>query len=156
MYHQERLQRFLVVPAFALLLFQLALLPQSVESSSVPGFCLKEDYRPAETFVAQSSSKKHNYFDDFLIHGTVFNDKALAFPAVELRIRRTGEKKYHWETYTNSRGDFAIRVPKGSDYEILVHAKGFTDQTQTIDAKTGEDDKLLAFRMELPVAGGKK
>lgn len=139
MLFRQRPQRFLVVPALALLFFHLPLWARDF----------------VETFVAQSSSQKHNYFDGFLIHGTVFNEKALAFPAVQLRIRRAGEKKFHWETYTNSRGDFAIRVPKDSEYEILVHAKGFTDQTQTIDAKNGEDEKLLAFRME-PSGEGKK
>jgi hypothetical protein len=140
MYSQQRLQRYFVVGAFTWLLFQPFQPPLLARNL-------------AETSVAQSSSKK-NYFEGFLIHGTVFDDKALAFPSVELRIRRAGEKKFRWETYTNSRGDFAVRVPKGTDYEIVVHAKGFTDQTQAIDAKI-EDEKLLSFRME-PSAGGKK
>ena len=36
-----------------------------------------------------------------------------------LRLRKDGEKKYKWETSTNSRGEFAVRVPQGSNYENM-------------------------------------
>ncbi len=90
-----------------------------------------------------------------MIRGTVFNERALSFPSVQLRIRVAGEKKCRWETYTNSRGEFAVRVQQGLDYEMLVHAKGFADQTRTIDAKTGENEQNVVFRM-VPIEGGKK
>ncbi len=105
--------------------------------------------------VDKRAKKKYSHANDFLIRGTVFNDKALSFPGVELRIRPAGEKKYRWATYTNSRGEFAVRVPQGSDYEMLVHAKGFSDQTRTIDAKNGGNEETVVFRLE-PAAGGKK
>ena len=114
---------------------------------------------PAPTAPAASSSKpgktKYSHKNDFLIRGTVFNDKALSAPGVQLRIRRTGEKKFRWESYTNSRGEFAVRVPQGSDYEMVIRAKGFADQTRTIDAKNGGNEERLVFRMEL-AAGDKK
>jgi hypothetical protein len=90
-----------------------------------------------------------------LIRGTVFNEQALSFPGAELRIRRAGEKKFRWETYTNSRGEFAVRVPQGSDYEMMVRAKGFEAQTRAIDAKTGDYDGNVVFRMQR-VGGDKK
>jgi hypothetical protein len=90
-----------------------------------------------------------------LIRGTVFTDKALAFPGVQLRIRRAGEKKFRWEDSTNSRGEFAIRVLQGAQYEMVVHVKGFADQTRTIDALTGSGENNVVFRME-PVKKGKK
>lgn len=99
--------------------------------------------------------KKYSHRSDFVIRGTVFNEKALSFPGVELQFRAEGEKKYRWNTYTNSRGEFAVRVPQGSNYEILVRAKGFVDQTRTIDAKKGENEDTLTFRLQ-PVAGGKE
>ena len=99
--------------------------------------------------------KKYSHLNDFLIRGTVFNEKALSFPDVELRLRKQGEKRYKWETYTNSRGEFAVRVPEGSNYEILVHVKGFTDQTKTIEAKGGGNDETLVFRMQ-PITGDGK
>ncbi len=108
---------------------------------------------PATT-LSKPDRKKYSHVNDFLIRGTVFTDKALSFPGVQLRIRKTGEKKYRWESYTNSRGEFAVRVPQGSDYEMLVRAKGFAQQTRTIDAKTGGNEESMVFRM-LPAAGGK-
>jgi Carboxypeptidase regulatory-like domain len=107
------------------------------------------------TKVNKAAKKKYSHANDFLIRGTVFNDKALSLPGVELRIRPAGQKKYRWETYSNSRGEFAVRVPQGSDYEMLVHAKGFSDQTRTIDAKNGGNEETVVFRLE-PAVGGKK
>ena len=52
-------------------------------------------------------------------------------------------------------GDFAVRVPQGSDYEMVVHVKGFADQTRALDAKTGVSEARIVFRME-PDVGGKK
>src|SRR5258707_2696793 len=91
---------------------------------------------PAAT-PGKTDKKKYSHANDFLIRGTVFTDKALSFPGVQLRIRRAGEKKFRWESYTNSRGEFAVRVPQGSEYEMVVHAKGFAEQTRTIDTKSG-------------------
>ena len=110
---------------------------------------------PAPSPAAKNAGKKYSHKNDFLIRGTVFNEKALSFPGVQVRIRIAGEKKYRWETYTNSRGDFAVRVQQGLDYEMLVHAKGFADQTRSLDAKMGDNEETVVFRME-PVAGGKK
>ena len=108
--------------------------------------------------VASSSKqgkKKYSHVNDFLIHGTVFNEKALSFPGVQLRIRRAGEKKFRWEAYTNSRGEFAVRVPQGSDYEIAVRTKGFGEQTRAISAKNGGNEESMVFRMQ-PTEGDKK
>lgn len=97
---------------------------------------------------SKSPNKKYGHADDFLILGTVFTDKGYAFPGIEIRVRRASEKKFHWETYANSRGEFAVRVPKGTDYEMLVRAKGFLDQTKPLDAKSGLSEARLVFRME--------
>jgi hypothetical protein len=113
---------------------------------------------PAATPPASGSSsskgKKYSHASDFLIIGTVFNDKGYAFSGVELRIRRSNEKKFRWDSYTNSRGDFAVRVPQGTDYELVVHAKGFADQTRSMDAKSGVSEARLVFRLE-PAKDGK-
>jgi hypothetical protein len=94
------------------------------------------------------SPSKHSHAEDFLITGTVFTDQGYAFPGIQIRIRRTDEKKFRWESYANSRGEFAVRVPKGTDYEMLVHAKGFLDQSKPVDAKSGLSEARLVFRME--------
>lgn len=119
----------------------------------------QEPPAPAPPAPAAYSSKpgktKYSHQNDFLIRGTVFNDKALSAPGVQLRIRRTGEKKFRWESYTNSRGEFAVRVPQGSEYEMVIRAKGFAEQTRTFDAKNGGNEERMVFRME-PAAGDKK
>jgi Carboxypeptidase regulatory-like domain len=95
-------------------------------------------------------SKKHNskHADDFLVKGTVFTPEGFAFPGVELRIRRAAEKKFHWETYTDSRGEFAVRVKQGSRYQVVARAKGFKDQKQALDATSGSQIDDMVFRME--------
>ncbi len=108
---------------------------------------------PAAT-PSKTDKKKYSHANDFLIRGTVFTDKALSFPGVQLRIRRVGEKKFRWESYTNSRGEFAVRVPQGSNYEMVIQAKGFAEQTRTVDAKAGENEESMVFRMQ-PTSGGK-
>jgi Carboxypeptidase regulatory-like domain len=96
----------------------------------------------------EAKNQKSSHANDFLIIGTVFDAKGYAFPGAELRIRRSTEKKFRWDSYTNSRGEFAMRVPQGSDYEMIVHAKGFEDQARTMDAKTGLSEARIVFRME--------
>jgi len=89
-----------------------------------------------------------------LITGTVFNEKALSFPEVKVRIRQTSEKKFRWETYTNSRGEFAVRVPEGNAYEVQVQVKNFKEQSQTVKADAGAVQQRLSCRLE-PATPGK-
>lgn len=113
---------------------------------------------PAQDSSSKTSKpdkKKHSHADDFLVLGTVFNEKALAFPGVELRLRIEGQKKYKWQTYTNSRGEFAVRVPQGANYEVLAHVKGFVDQTRTIEALGGGNEETVVFRLQ-PTSGDQK
>jgi hypothetical protein len=93
----------------------------------------------------QSTARHSN---DFLVRGTVFTQEGFALPGAELRIRRTAEKKFRWQTFSNSRGDFAVRVKMGADYEVIVRAKGFAEQSVPVDAKTGDRYKDLVFRMQ--------
>ena len=90
----------------------------------------------------------YSHASGFLLRGTIFNDKAKAFPSIELRVRRAGEKKFHWQSFTNSRGEFAMRVPNGAEYEMVVSARGFRDQVKRIEAKSGVSEETFTFRME--------
>ena len=107
---------------------------------------------PAES---SSKGKPPSHAHDFLIRGTVFQPSGMAFPAVKLRIRRESEKKFRWQTVTNSRGEFAVRVPQGLQYEVAVAAKGFAEQSRPVDARSGISEENVAFRLE-PATGGKK
>jgi hypothetical protein len=134
----KRLRRWIVVFSTAVLLApSAAIFARSQDAASLPP--------PPPDSPARA---KYSHANDFLIRGTVFNNKALSFPGVELKIRRVGEKKVRWESYTNSRGEFALRVPQGSEYEMVLHVKGFADQTRTIDANNGGNEQSMVFRME--------
>lgn len=106
---------------------------------------------------SSSSSSKHgqSHANDFLVIGTVFTDKAYALPGAHIRVRRASEKKFRWQTYTNSRGEFALRVPQGDEYEIVVLAKGFADQTGSVSSKSGISEDSVVYRLQ-PASGGKK
>jgi hypothetical protein len=108
--------------------------------------------QPAPSESSSSRKSKHTHADDLVIRGTVFNERGLAMQGVKLRIRRSDQKKSRWETYTNSRGEFAVRVPKGPDYEIAAESKGFAKQSQAIN---GQSEENVVLHMQ-PVSGGKK
>jgi hypothetical protein len=134
----------------------VALLPRTVDGARLTSDDTAGAQGTSESRAPASpkGQPKHSHAYDFLIRGTVFSENALAFPGVQLRVRRAGEKKFHWETYSNSRGEFAIRVPQGTEYELVVHSKGFRDQTRAIDARAGDLQDDVVFRME--PAGGEK
>ncbi len=129
----------------------LAPLAQGQDSPASPAPATSQ---PAAA-AANPSKKKHGHADDFLIRGTVFNHEGLSFPGVQLRVRRTDEKKYRWERYTNSRGEFGVLVPRGPEYEMVVRVKGFADQKRIIDGRTASDEERMVFRLE-PAEGKKK
>jgi hypothetical protein len=94
-----------------------------------------------------SSGKKKN-LPSYVILGTVFNEKALACPNARVQIRREAEKKYRWEAYTNSRGEFAVRVPEGQDYEVVVKEKQYKEVSVKVAAHAGEIQDRLSIRLE--------
>jgi hypothetical protein len=102
------------------------------------------------------SKSKDQPLPTFLVIGTVFNEKALSFPGVEVRIRRSDEKKFRWHTETNSRGEFAVHVPPGYEYEIAVHMKKYKDQTKTVDSKTDVQQRLSIEMEPVTQSEGKK
>jgi hypothetical protein len=104
---------------------------------------------PAGSPGKESSDKKHKSTPVFLILGTVFNERGYAFPGVEIKIRAKGEKKFRYDQYTNSRGEFAVRVPDDFVYEVLVRQKKYKEQTREIAAKMEEVQKRLTFKLEL-------
>lgn len=111
-----------------------------------PGTPAKKSQPSSESSTSKNKDKKT--IPGFLIIGTVFNEKALAFPDVEVRVRLKGEKKFKWNTYTNSRGEFAVRVPEGPDYEVTVQMKHFQNASQVVSAKGGEVQQRLSIKLE--------
>lgn len=95
------------------------------------------------------TAKKSKSLPPFLIMGTVFNENALSFPNVRVQIRRLNEKKFRWEIYTNSRGEFAQRVPEGQEYEVVVKEKKYKDASVKVKANSGDVQDRLSIRLEL-------
>ena len=143
---------FIVVGAAALFICMAPAFPRAQETAPRTPQASPASGAPAPE---KSPKEKYSHAHDFLILGTIFDPKGYAFAGVELRIRRSKEKKYRWDSYTNSRGEFAVRVPQGSDYEMVIHAKGFADQTRALDAKTGVSEARIVFHME-SAEGAKK
>jgi hypothetical protein len=99
---------------------------------------------PSATNPGSSSSKtKSRVVPSFLIIGTVFDERALALPGAQVRIRKSSEKKFRWQASTDSRGEFAVRVPPGEEYEVVIHAnKKYEDATQAVDGKVDVQQRL--------------
>lgn len=133
-----RILLVLCLPAFAYSL--AAQEPAPAPAQPVPSADSSSQQKPSST------ARSHS--DDFLVRGTVFTAEGLALPGAELRIRRVSEKKPHWQAVSNSRGDFAVRVKMNAEYEVLVRARGFQEQSQKVNARTGDRFKDLVFRMQ--------
>jgi len=86
-------------------------------------------------FKTKSQSGKRAPFQRLSCSRYCLHSGRFALPGAELRIRRSAEKKFRWQTVSNSRGDFAVRVKMGADYEVIVRAKGFAEQSLPVDAK---------------------
>ena len=120
----------------------------------------QEPAPPPAPSTADSSSSAHRekgnpHANEFVVRGTVFKPQGLAFPSVKVSIRRAGERKFLWQGYTNSRGEFAARVPQGAEYEVIAQAKMYAEITRQVDARNGALEQGMVFRME-PSTGGKK
>jgi hypothetical protein len=89
--------------------------------------------------------------DYALIFGTVFDPDGRVVYGVKIKIRRAGEKKAHWELYSDHSGEFAQRLPVGkADYVVWAdlkdykspsgkHLKGGTEVTVHIDGDERSD-----------------
>lgn len=91
---------------------------------------------------------------EVVITGTVFSEKGFSLAGASIRVNREGERKARWETVSDRRGEFGVRVPQGAAYEVHVNAKGYEAQTQKVDGKSSAYENLV-FRMT-PATGGKK
>lgn len=110
--------------------------------------------KSASAESSSTSKAKRSHANDLLIRGTVFNEHGLSMQGVRLRIQRVDAKKPHWEAATNFRGEFAVRVPQGADYQIAAEVKGFAKQSQAVNGKDGAAEEKVIFHLE-PVNGGK-
>lgn len=118
------------------------------EPSSPPPQQPSSPAQEASKGESDTHGKKHKSLPPYLIIGTVFNENALSYPKARVQIRQAGEKKFRWDTYTNSQGEFALRVPDGQEYELVVREKKYKEVSLKIDAKSGGMQERLSIRLE--------
>ena len=143
--------RFLITAIFlvALVMPHMAVAQEPVPPSSPASPQAPATAPPQAPAQESSSTSRHkSKIPPFLILGTVFNEHALAFPGVEIKVRPMGDKKFRLYTNTNSRGEFAIRVPDGIEYEVVVRAKNYKEQSQAVVANMADVQKRLSFKLE--------
>ena len=64
--------------------------------------------------------------DYAVIFGTVWGPDDHPVAGVKVKIRKAGEKKAHWELYSNRRGEFEQPVPTGKQtYIVWADLKGY-------------------------------
>jgi hypothetical protein len=142
-----RRPRWISVFGLAVFLLPLLGLAQSQQPApSAPETPAKAPQTAAESSNKKKSSSRHQH--DFLIKGTVFTQEGLSFGGARVRIRKAGDKSFHWQDVANSRGEFAIRVVQGAQYEVVVDAKGWKEQKKPVDATGSERMEDVVFRME--------
>lgn len=89
-----------------------------------------------------------------VISGTVFTENGFSLPGASIRVNRVGERKARWEAMSDRQGEFGLWVPQGAEYEVHVKAKGYEEQAQKVDGKSGLHERLV-FHMN-PAKGEKK
>jgi len=136
--------RRMLIAVVILLFCPVIIFPQdSRPAQPVPS---TQSPQPDSTSKKKQSSSRHQ--NDFLIKGTVFTQEGLSFAGAQVQIRKAGQKSYRWRDVANSRGEFAIRVVQGAQYEVSVSGKGSREQKKTVDATGSERVEELVFHME--------
>jgi hypothetical protein len=80
-----------------------------------------------------------------LIIGSVWHANGQPAPGITVKIRHVSDKNRHWETISNSQGEFAQRVPAGAaDYIVAVKPKGRkkTPTETTVHIKNNEPEDV--------------
>ncbi len=89
----------------------------------------------------------------YVLFGTVFTGQGLALPGARARVHRAGEKKVRGQARTDRRGEFAVRLAAGLEYEVTIEAKGYQPETKKFTAQPGAASHFV-FRLQ-PKPGGK-
>jgi len=111
--------------------------------------------KPGPQTPVPCSTKPAKLRPGFLIIGTVFDEQVRSLPGATLRIRCAEEQKYRWETLSNARGEFAVRVPEGHSYEVEIRAKNYAGQNVAVRTDQGDIQQRLSIRMQ-PLKSEKK
>jgi hypothetical protein len=128
-----RLSYWGIMPLAVFLTFQLLIFPATSAAVHAP------DSAPA--FQRKPSP------DDCIFYATVFTNEGRLLVGAEIHAHPTGKKRPDYVAWSDRRGEFAVRVPHGGDYDIQVKADKFITQVRTAHAETGQQN--MVFHMEL-------
>ena len=105
----------------------------------------------------QSPQGKPASKDYALIYGTVWTAEDTPAAGVPVTIRRASDKKAKWELVSDSRGEFAQRVPPGKqDYVIQAEIKLPKGQPRPEVTVHIDDNERQDISLHLAAAPGKK
>jgi hypothetical protein len=82
-----------------------------------------------------------------LLYGNVFTADGHLLYGADVHVYKSGDKHWKWEAASDRRGEFAIRVPPGTDYVVEVKSKGFVTQRQTVTANASSRVDMV-FHMD--------
>lgn len=96
-----------------------------------------------EVLAANSGAYQNKHEQPYaLIFGTVWGPDDRPVYGAHLRMRRSNEKKFRWEAYSDHHGEFAFRVPPGRvEYVVVADVKGVKSQNGK-ELRAGEDVKV--------------
>ncbi len=82
-----------------------------------------------------------------LLLGTTFTDEGLSLPGIAVTVTRKGEKKPKWRATSDSRGEFALRLPAGHEVcAVATESKEHENQVQEVEVR-GEESVTVIFRL---------
>lgn len=74
-----------------------------------------------------------------LLMGSVFTADGLSLPGIRVSVKRKDDKKPRWRAVSDRRGEFALRLPAGTEtYEVTTESKAFESQTKTVEFRGSE------------------
>jgi hypothetical protein len=110
--------------------------------------CGAANSAPPASFPQSAHNAKSDYA---LIFGTVWGADSRPVAGVPIRMRRASEKKFRWEMVSNTRGEFAQRVPPGTqDYVIQADIKTPKGQPKPETTVHVDDNERKDVSIHLP------
>lgn len=109
------------------------------------------------TFAAQGKDQrkkgKSKQQDFALLAGTVFDQNGRRVPGADIRVREKNGKR-HWESVTDSEGEFAVRLPPGAAvYTVAASRRGFSADTKEV---TFSQDERLDVSLTVTRSGAQE
>lgn len=91
-----------------------------------------------------------------LLSGSIHSSEGFAIPGVPVSVRREADRKPGWRAVSDSRGEFAIRLPaEAATYEVATESKEHENQTKRITV-AGTDKETVVVLFRLARKGGKE